>query len=159
MNFHISYLGLPSRATILLPDENQFLLVKSRIGRCGTYDLDIISQVLTDMKEIEENNLSEREMFLLRGMYVDNKVGGISIYVDLLHDRQQQPSLSTEEIKGKLHDGYSWYEGQIIDVYPEVISEYIGSDSFDSLNDKYYERVYAAFNWVYPRRSSPFGGL
>ena len=140
-SFRITYGSDPSNARIRTKD--QFILLSTRAGSIEDYMIDLIRGVLADLEK-HNSQLSEEmqnyQQLMLRGIWFDDKHGNAVLHIDLLHDRNVKPSMTVMDIEGAFHDGYGWYEGQMITVRAAIIPVYANSDSFFPISHEFYQR-------------------
>lgn len=154
--FSVSYGLRPSVATIRT--ENQFILLRARIGAIAPYMLNIVKAVLEDIERISSRLivdttmqkrkisflLNKREYLMLRGVSFDNKHGGLTLYIDLIHDKTVQPILTEDQIREEFLHGVVGEEDNGLEIYVEpcVLEENTGADGFNLLNEEYYKRLF-----------------
>jgi hypothetical protein len=129
--------SLPSQA--ILTGDSHFILLMVRAGHAeSSYaDREEVVEVTREIEKIRKT-LKDQEYLMLRGIWFDDKHGGYRINVDLLHDQNNKPSMTIEDIKEALHDGYGWPDGQAIAVDVRIIPEFVYGDGFFPNADEYY---------------------
>ncbi|NIQ80604.1 MAG: hypothetical protein GTN93_21430 [Anaerolineae bacterium] len=134
--------SLPSQA--ILTGGGHFILLAVRAGDAsyGYADSPEVSGTVMEVEKLRKKLPTKhgmpQEFLMLRSVWFDDKHGGYRVCVDLIHDRHQKPSMTAEEIKEALHDGYTWPEGQGISVGVRIVPEFIQGDGFFPNSDKYY---------------------
>jgi hypothetical protein len=149
--YQISYTIDPSIASLKINDH--FLILSARAGDVHEGFIIFAREILEDIEALK-SKVTDKEFIKLRGIYHDDKHGSLTIYIDLIHDKAVHPSLSEDEIKEALHDGYGWYQGQSVNVDAEVHEANIYSDGFFPNSEVYYERIRKSIKSGIDRKSS-----
>lgn len=137
-DYKLSYTTSPSKASLRI--NNHFVLLAARVGDVHEGFIIFAKEILEDI-EVLKKRITNKEYIQLRGIFHDDKNGNLTIYVDLIHNKDIPPSLSEDEIKEALHDGFAWYQGQGVYVDVEIHKALVYSDYFSPNSEKYYVRV------------------
>jgi len=140
----ISYGDRPSRVSYADWARNQFVLVARRSGdMVRSFDIAMVQQILLDLDQLQSSD----QVLMLRGLWNDDAHGAVVIHVDFVYDHRDEPILTAEQIQAHLHDGMSWYCGQMISVEVTMVPASTSSDYFSSISDEYYEKTRKALYW------------
>ena len=145
-DIRITFLDRPSQAVIRTAA--QLVLVKARKGSVADYMIQVLREVLHDLSKLSKSLIQGQEFLQLRGVWFDDKNGGVALYFQLLCGDPSRASLSEDQIKELFHDGWGWYQGQSVTVMTEVVQVRIASDSFFEVSDQFYENTRQLVHWV-----------
>lgn len=135
----------PSQA--ILTVGRHFVLVKARYGRADLWE-EMVS-VLNRVEKVQADLDRDNELLEIRGFWEDDKNGGLTAYVDLLHYQDRKPSIDIDRLRMILGDeelvGLS---GMALCLKVHFVGERLSSDSFFPTADKYYVSVRSELGWA-----------
>jgi hypothetical protein len=75
----------------------------------------------------------------VRTVYVDDKSNDVTLFVDYLHDRSDDPFITNNEIVKRLGHGFVDQNGSGRYVEAKTITAYFASESFNQIADHFYQ--------------------
>lgn len=131
----MSYTPDPSLATLRYRD--QFVQLYARAGDVHPGFKQFFEEIYVDLQALQAK-ITTSEYVQLRKIWHDDKNGNIAIWIDLIHNHGEAPTLSETELREGLHDGKAYYAHQIISVTARVLERNIWSDSFFPNSPEFY---------------------
>lgn len=134
MKSTISYSEQPDFA--VLRSGQHFVHLKTRCGDVTEDMLEFAEAVIPAIEKLKKT-LSEKEFLCLRGIYEDDKHGGIVFYVDYIHHFKFKARHTDSEISSILEDGTKLDTSFSINV--KIISVSTESDGFFPNSAQFYK--------------------
>ncbi|MCG3667858.1 restriction endonuclease [Aliarcobacter butzleri] len=104
-----------------------------------------IKSIINEINEIKEKYLTENEYLIPRKIWFNGKSPEFVWHIDYLYDAHNLPerklSLSKNDIKVLLNDGYVKSDGQAYYFEIELVSAYFHSDHFHENHYDYYKSI------------------
>lgn len=136
---------MPSTVVFADAENQQFFTAYTRTGMMfPPYAEELIRGIYGDVLVMDHraqehpSPLGVRHAIKLRSVLVDDKYGSSIMEVDYLHDNDEKPRFTEEDIKLFLGNGEVRYLGQGQWVEVTIKTAYFGSDSFSPVSDCYY---------------------
>lgn len=148
MPIHISRTESPSRVICCDIDNQQFFRATTRTSAIfNRAHIKIADAILHDVIELDETAQEHdfpfdpvpKHYVKIRHLQIDDKHGAFTIHVEYIHDKEENPIFSEEEIKRLLRNGEVRYFGQCQYVEVSVNTGLFSSDSFSPLADHFYK--------------------
>jgi len=141
--------GDPSKAVVFDKKRDNFVLVKARYGMVREYMMSTVQEVLDEIWNYWQNNLDYR--INLRGIFVDDKNGCASAYVQIIVDEhakipkemEEQPEWLKKELDGKEINNH----GTSIVITAELLMENTYADNFFYNSPRFFSETKDQINW------------
>lgn len=136
----------PSQAVVVDEKRMQFVLVYTRSsGILYKNALELIGYLVNDVAKIDEEaqrinyEYGSKHFIKLRSVMIDDKTGNFVLNVSYIHDREEKPKYTGEDLKRILGDGEVRYGGQGQSVEVEISTALCSSESFSPISDADYK--------------------
>jgi len=145
MTLEMSRTSMPSTVVFADAENEQFFMAYTRTGMMfPPYAEELIRSIYDDVLAMDRraqehpSPFGVRHAVKLRSVLVDDKYGSSAMTVDYLHDHDEEPRFTEEDIKLFLGNGEVRYLGQGQWVEVAIKTAHFASDNFSPVSDCYY---------------------